>query len=249
MDVIRSIDINCDLGEGMKNDADLMPYISSCNVACGGHFGSIETIRATIKLAKKYGVKVGAHPSYPDRENFGRKRLDISPDELEKSVSSQLSDFMNVCAEEGITPHHIKLHGALYNVAATDESTAKIIALTLQKLNLSLSIYTPKHSILAQHLNNSISVIPEAFLDRTYQENGDLVNRKEENAIIDSPDLAWEQLKMMYFDQEVISVLGARIPVIAETFCIHGDGENALEIAQFIHARLKEHGITLWKDE
>lgn len=248
MDVIRSIDINCDLGEGMKNDADLMPYISSCNLACGGHFGTIETIRTTIKLAKKHKVKVGAHPSYPDKDNFGRKPLNISSNELEKSISTQLRDFLNVCAEEEIIPNHIKLHGALYNAAATDESTAKTIASILQKLNLSLPIYTPNNSLLAKELNGSILVVPEAFLDRMYQADGNLVNRKKENALINSPELAWKQLKQMYFDREVTSVLGTKIPMNAKTFCIHGDGENTFEIAQFIYLKLKEQGINLRKD-
>ncbi|MCJ8290036.1 MAG: 5-oxoprolinase subunit PxpA [Crocinitomicaceae bacterium] len=248
MDVIRSIDINCDLGEGMNNDADLMPYISSCNIACGGHFGTNETIRTTIRLAKKHKVKVGAHPSYPDKDNFGRKRLNISPSELAESIFTQIFNFLTVCAEEGVIPNHIKLHGALYNVAATDEPTAKTIATTLGILNQSIPVYTPPNSILAQQLSNSISVVSEAFLDRRYQDDGNLVNRKEENALIHSPELAWKQLKQLFFDREVTSVIGTKIPMDAETYCLHGDGENALEIAQFINGKLKEHGINLRKD-
>lgn len=246
---VKYIDINCDLGEGMSNDAALMPLISSCSIACGGHFGNKETIRSAIRLAKLHKVKVGAHPSYPDKENFGRTQLFLSDSELAESLTSQLLMFLMVCFEEGVKPHHIKLHGALYNVAARDEKTAELIVQVIRKLNVSIPIYAPNNSILARLISETNRVIPEAFIDRRYQEDGNLMPRTAPNALIESPEFAWKQLKQLYFDQEITLPSNQTIPVIAETFCLHGDAENSLEIAQFISEELTKHELILAKNE
>lgn len=246
---VRTIDINCDLGEGMSNDTDLMPFISSCSIACGGHFGTLETIRATIRLAKEHRVKVGAHPSYPDKEHFGRKRLMLDPSELGESLSKQIVDFLSVCEEEGITPNHIKLHGALYNVASTDEQTANVIVQVLRSLNCTVPVFAPPNSVLTSLLQDSNPIIREAFIDRNYQENGMLVPRNESNAVITNSKLAWEQLKQIYFYHELtVPSNGQLIPISAETYCIHGDTQNAAKIARFIFSKLKEHQIILGKN-
>lgn len=245
MDVKRLIDINCDLGEGMPNDADLMPFISSCNIACGGHYGTKDTIRDTIRLAKKYGVKVGAHPSYPDRENFGRKSMSISAIELAASIREQLSDFLSVCKEEGINPNHVKLHGALYNDCAKDESLASLIREVLADLDVTIPVYTPPNSAISALISNSLS---EAFIDRGYNDDGSLVSRAKTDALIENTSHAWKQLSEMYFNQKVTSVNGKEIQMFAETFCIHGDTDNATEIAQFAHSKLESLNIHLDKN-
>ncbi len=242
MDVKRTIDINCDLGEGMSNDADLMAFISSCNIACGGHFGTRETIRSTVQLAKLHGVKVGAHPSYPDKENFGRKSMSISSSELAASLHGQISDFLSVCKEEGVNPNHIKLHGALYNDCSTNESLAEVIRGVYEGLNLNIPMYAPPNSALSSKIENTIS---EAFIDRRYNENGTLVSRAQPNALIEDSTQAWNQLVRMYVDQEVVSSNGEVIPMSAETFCLHGDANNARDIAEFIGTKLDSSNISL----
>jgi UPF0271 protein len=242
MGVIQKIDINCDLGEGMPNDESLMPYISSCNIACGGHFGTKDTIRATIRIAKEFGVKVGAHPSYPDRENFGRKSMDISTDKLIKSLSEQISLFLTVCNEEGVQANHIKLHGALYNDSSNNEELVDAIQTVYKNLNLSLPLYLSPHSILAKRMRNAVI---EAFIDRRYNEDGSLTPRTHTGALIEDPIQAWEQLSRMYLNREVTCADGKTISINATTFCIHGDTKNALEIARFIDSKLKSLNIIL----
>ena len=133
----RFIDINCDLGEGAGNDAQLMPLISSCNIACGGHYGDTDSIREAVRLALKYNVRIGAHPSYPDTENFGRKVMNCSPEELKQSIQEQLRLIQTVCEEEGAIISHVKLHGALYNKTSEDEELAKTVLEAIEPLPIS----------------------------------------------------------------------------------------------------------------
>lgn len=245
MAVKRRIDLNCDLGEGMPNDAELMPYISSCNIACGGHFGSKETIRATIKLARKHSVKIGAHPSYPDQENFGRKSMKISASDLKSSLKRQLFDFLSVCDEEAVEANHIKLHGALYNDTAKDQELADAVLEVYEEMKLTLPFYVAPTSLLRQ---KKVSTLIEVFVDRSYENDGNLVSRSHPNALIKSPADAWQRLKRMYVHREVISIHGVTFPVDANTFCVHGDTENAQAILQYIDAQLKLFNITLDKN-
>lgn len=229
----------------MSNDAALMPYISSCNIACGGHFGSTTTMREAVRLAKLHNVKVGAHPSYPDRENFGRKSMSISSEELTSSICEQISDFLSVCNELEVFPNHIKLHGALYNDCMKDEALANVIFKAYEKIEISLPVFTPPNSLLTQKLDH---VITEAFLDRRYNEDGSLVSRAQHDALIEEPHEAWNQLYNIYFNHEVISSGGKTIPINADTFCLHGDTTNSLEIAQLIDRKLKSLNISLNKN-
>lgn len=241
----HSIDINADLGEGMGFDEALMPYISSCSIACGGHFGTEETMRQTVLLAMKYKVKIGAHPSFPDKDNFGRKVLTITKHELSESVYFQLLHFFAICETEETTIHHIKLHGALYNYAAIDAATADAVVEAIIATEVRPKLYVPYGSVLHRKAENLLPLEFEAFLDRRYQDDGQLVKRSELNAIIESPEDAWEQLQNMIFNREVMAVSGQTIPMTANTFCIHGDHLNAVSIAKYIHAKLKEHHISL----
>lgn len=239
------IDLNADLGEGMPHDEALMPYLSSCSIACGGHFGNESTMREAIRLAKKFGVKVGAHPSFPDADTFGRKVLTMTQAALTESVYDQITSFFSVCASEDIQVNHVKLHGALYNYAAKDAMTADAVVKAIVATNVRPKLYVPPNSILSEKANEVLPLLYEAFIDRRYERNLSLVSRNEANAVIMNPANAWKQLKSMILDCEVETIDGQIKPIEAETYCIHGDNPEAVAILGFIHEQLEIHNIIL----
>jgi len=239
----KLVDINCDLGEGMKNDSQLMPYISSCNIACGGHFGDNETIASTIQLAKKHDIKVGAHPSFPDRINFGRKVMTIENKALQASIYDQILNFKQICDDMEVELHHIKLHGALYHLASNSAETANLMMETFKKTELNCKLYTPYQSALSKLNQSQFEICYEAFIDRSYHADLSLVNRSEKNSMITIPEVGWNQLYQMIKHQKVTSIQGERIPILADTFCIHGDQKNVLEMMIYIHNQLKINNI------
>ena len=241
----KTIDINCDLGEGTGNDELLMPYISSCSIACGGHFGDEKTMTAAIRLAKKHQVKVGAHPSFPDKENFGRKTMSISENELEENVYNQIKAFQQVCEREDVQINHIKLHGALYNLAAKDEKIALTVLEAIKKTSVKVSVYAPYQSILADQAHPNFDVIFEAFADRQYYSDLQLVARSEKGAVITEPIIAWKQVRRILQKGEVLSVEGEKVKIKAQTFCIHGDQPNAIALASYIHEQLMKNNISI----
>lgn len=230
-----NIDINCDLGEGMGNDAQLMPYLGSCNIACGGHFGDVNTMTETIKLAQKHGVNVGAHPSFPDKENFGRKLMNISRQELQKTLHQQAADFQNLCNELGVDMHHIKLHGALYNLAASDAEIAAVVLNVFAAVHADIKIYVPYNSAIAILADDYFPIVYEAFADRSYNNDLSLVSRGEVNAVITDKELAWQQVSCIINQGKVKTIKGQMVAIKADTFCVHGDQENALDIVKYIH--------------
>ncbi|SNR14590.1 5-oxoprolinase subunit PxpA [Tenacibaculum jejuense] len=235
------IDINCDVGEGINNEDKLMPLISSCNIACNAHAGSVEIIDNVIALAKKYKVKIGAHPSFPDRENFGRKLMDISKEKLQKSIEDQLELLIKRSEKQCIKIHHVKPHGALYNFAAKDEYYANIVLNALEKKLPKAFLYAPYNSIilnLAKERN--IKVKFEAFLDRTYNNDLSLVSRNLPGALISNKNKAWEQLERMILKEEVISIQEEVVNIKADTFCVHGDNDHAIQMLIYINAMLNE---------
>ncbi len=238
----KKIDINCDVAEGLGNEKYLIPYINSCNIACAAHAGSPEIIDEVISLAKSYNVKIGAHPSFPDRENFGRKIMDISFTELQESIRSQIQLVKNKTEEYGESLHHVKPHGALYNIAAKEKSYAEIIVAELVRLDYPVFLYAPYNSIISSLAKeNGIQVMFEAFVDRNYNSDLSLVSRTLPNAIIEENETAWRQLKSMIENEELISIQGEKVKIKADTFCIHGDHENALELLQFIRMKLSRN--------
>tara|TARA_R110000850_G_scaffold150497_1_gene273175 strand:- start:67435 stop:68169 length:735 start_codon:yes stop_codon:yes gene_type:complete len=241
----KAIDINADLGEGYCHDDSIMPLISSCNIACGGHYGDENSIIKALHLAKKYKVKVGAHPSYPDREGFGRKTLNISGQELIDSLLSQLRLMDSLCEKNDVVLNHVKLHGALYNVATIDEEVSRAVLEALLIFDKKIEIYVPYHSVLHHLVKGTFPVKFEAFIDRRYNDDGNLVHRSHQNALIRDPKTAWKQLFQIYKNSSVTSVQGKEIVVHAGTFCIHGDQENAVEILEYIHTELKRNKIRL----
>ncbi|QIE58218.1 5-oxoprolinase subunit PxpA [Rasiella rasia] len=242
---LKYIDINADVGEGIGNDADIMPYISSCNIACGGHVGDLNSMVQTIRLAKKYHVHVGAHPSFPDTDNFGRVLVTMTKSELTNSIFEQLTQFYAVCQSEEATIHHIKLHGALYNYAAKDAPTADAIVDAIVATKVRPTLYVPYNSVLHKKAENLMPLAFEAFIDRRYNDDLSLVSRKQGNAIIHDKNSAWTQLKQLVFLQEVTTVSGINTSLLADTFCIHGDHPHAVEILKYLHAQFTIHQLRL----
>lgn len=238
----KSIDINCDVAEGLGNEKFLMPYINSCNIACAAHAGSNEVIDEVISLAKSHNVKIGAHPSFPDRENFGRKIMNISFSELQESIRNQIQLVKSKTEEQGERLHHVKPHGALYNIAAKEKSYAEIIVAELVRLDYPVFLYAPYNSVISSLAKeNGIQVMFEAFVDRNYNSDLSLVSRTLPNAIIEENETAWRQLKSMIENEELISIQGEKVKIKADTFCIHGDHENGLELLQFIRMKLSQN--------
>ncbi|MDN3664102.1 5-oxoprolinase subunit PxpA [Algibacter miyuki] len=242
----KTIDINVDLGEGVGNEALLMPHISSCNIACGGHAGSLETMRDVVRLAKQYRVKIGAHPSFPDKENFGRKAVDMSCVALYASIKHQIKDLLEVLKSEHARLYHIKPHGALYNLAATDKKVANVIVEVMKSLMLPVKLYVPYHSVIADlALENNIKITYEAFADRNYNTDLTLVSRQENNAIIHDADTVFEHVFRMISEDKVKTIDGSEIEILANTFCIHGDHPNAINLIKNLKRKLINCGVQI----
>ncbi len=241
----RKIDINADLGEGTGLDAAIMPLISSCSIACGGHYGTDESMRNTIRLAEKHMVKIGAHPSFPDTDNFGRKVLTITKSDLTESVYHQMLQFLAICETEEATVHHIKLHGALYNYAAKDAATADAVVDAICNLGIRPKLYVPHGSVLHRKAENLLPLVFEAFIDRRYADDGTLIKRSHPKALINNPVDAWENLYSMLHNKEVVSLSGRAIPIVANTFCVHGDTPNSVKILDYINEQLESLHIYL----
>jgi UPF0271 protein len=240
------IDLNCDMGEGMDTDAAIFPFISSANIACGAHAGDADTMRRTVELALRHGVAIGAHPSYPDRANFGRVDIlgkPLRPEDLPVLLHEQLHRLQSICREFGVRLRHVKPHGALYNRAARDAGVAALVTKAVLNFDPSLLLYGLSGSEMrAQAVRAGLHFVSEVFADRTYQPDGSLVSRSEPGALIESSDNAVAQvLKMVR--QGVVDTAGGEVVIAAETICLHGDGEHAVQFAQLIHGALKAEGV------
>ena len=241
----KHIDINADLGEGSGFDEAIMPLIASCSIACGGHYGTDETMRTAIRLAKKNKVKIGAHPSFPDKDNFGRKIITMTKKELTATVFDQLLHFFAVCETEEATVNHIKLHGALYNYAAKDAPTADAVVEAIIDTKVRPKLYVQYNSVLHRKAENLLPLEFEAFIDRRYNDDLSLVSRSEEGALITNPESAWKQLFKMFSENAIETVTGTVKPIRASTYCIHSDNKHSVEILQYIHNQMKQHELTL----
>ena len=213
--------INCDLGEGIGNDAALMPYIDEANIACGFHAGDAFTMRETVALCIRHGVKMGAHPSYLDRENFGRKEIELSPEEIYLLVKKQIEILNQIVINAGGTLNHVKPHGALYNTSAKNPKVAKAIAKAVKEVDCDLILFGLKGSLsieVAQGMG--LKTAEEAFADRRYENDGSLTPRSQPGACF----------------TEVQDVLDQVEKIKADTWCIHGDGPHAIEFAKALHS-------------
>lgn len=242
-----SIDINADLGEGAGQDHVIMPLISSCNIACGGHVGDEQSMRETIDLAAMNNVKIGAHPSYPDIENFGRIPLDISDIDLEESLIKQLTDFYRIAKDSNQKVYHIKAHGALYNNIAKSEKTAKTYLKAISRLGIKAQLYVPYNSVIHKLARSNYQCLIEAFIDRAYNSDLSLVARSKKKALHKTPEAAWSQLFQIVVHKRVKTAKKSNVKLHADTFCIHGDHPNARQILEYIHGQFVEHNITLQK--
>ncbi|BFG71120.1 5-oxoprolinase subunit PxpA [Sediminibacterium sp. KACHI17] len=240
------IDINCDLGEGMPNDAALMPYISSANIACGFHAGDEDTMRRTIALAVEHGVSIGAHPGFPDKKNFGRTEMMFPEEDIVSIVSEQVYIMLDLVFALGGKLQHVKPHGALYNMAARDLSLASAIANAIKDIDEHLILFglSGSKSIEAAQLIG-LRTANEVFADRTYTNEGTLTPRQQSGALITDPAAMEQQVLQMIREQKVTSLQGKTIPLQADTICIHGDGEHAIVFAQQVHQLLQNNHITI----
>lgn len=240
------VDLNCDMGEGSGNDAAIMPFISSANIACGYHAGNEATMQETVSLAMQHNVAIGAHPSYPDRDNFGRIAMNLSAQQIYSVVLEQIQSLNKIAQEQGAQLHHIKPHGALYNRAAIDRETADAIVNAVADFNRALIIYGLANSqMIKASRAKGIQYMHEVFADRTYQSDGTLTPRSQSNAIIESTDEAWKQVWQMVQHKTVTTVDRTSIPIQADTICIHGDGVHALAFAHELNNRLLLQGIKI----
>ena len=233
-----AIDINCDLGEGMPNDSLLMPFLGSCNIACGGHYGDASSIKRSLRLAMKHHVKIGAHPSYPDVMNFGRVKMDLKDTELINSLTSQLEVFKNACNSLGLHINHIKPHGALYNELARDENLAILFLKLIQANFPDQLLYCPPKSIISLLAPKfGVKVAFEIFADRSYEDDLSLVSRNHPLALLTNVDDVYEHVKSMILYQSIKTISGKKVKIDADTLCIHGDNPNALEILKMINSQ------------
>ena len=212
--------LNCDLGEGIGNDAALMPYIDEANIACGFHAGDAFTMRETVALCIRYGVKIGAHPSYLDRENFGRKEIELSPEEIYLLVKKQIETLNQIVKTAGGKLNHVKPHGALYNTSAKNEVVAKAIAKAIKDVDAGLVLFGLKNSLsIAAGKEIGLKTAEEAFADRRYESDGSLTPRSQPGACFTSVKEVIDQVEK----------------IKADTWCIHGDGPHALDFAKALH--------------
>ncbi len=243
-----NIDINCDVGEGVGNEELLFPLISSCNIACGGHSGDKDSMLGMVQLAKKHQVKIGAHPSYPDIKNFGRAEMDIAPEVLQASIAEQIHSLVTILENEQVELHHIKAHGALYNMVAVDLELAKTFLKTIERYKSTVFLYVPYGSeIEKEAFYQGFRIKREAFGDRNYNTDLSLVSRTKPNALIEDPKAVLKHIVSMVRNEEVVTVTGSTIRIFGDTFCVHGDTPAALQILTYLSEQLPNQNIYLKK--
>jgi UPF0271 protein len=241
-----AIDLNSDVGEGAGDDAVIIPLVTSVNVACGFHAGDPATIRQTIRLAKRHGAAVGAHPSYPDREGFGRRPMARPTEAVEDDLLFQLGALQALCRAEGVELAHVKPHGALYNAAAEDPVLAAAIARAVVAFDPSLVVVCLAGSPMVEVVRRQgLACAQEAFADRGYTPRGTLVPRDQPGALVDEPAAVAERAWRMARHRTVLAVDGTEVGVAADTLCLHGDTPGAARLAAAVRSRLLSEGVRL----
>jgi UPF0271 protein len=244
-----SIDLNCDMGESfgawkMGNDAALMDHVTSVNIACGFHAGDATTIRKTVETAIEKGVAIGAHPGYPDLQGFGRRNMSLSSDDIYDIVLYQVAAIKGICEASGGTLHHVKPHGALYNQAAKSNELSSAIARAVRSIDPNLVFYGGSGSCLISEANKvGLKTASEVFADRTYQPDGSLTPRTSHGALVTDRSESVLQALQMVTSESVTAISGENLAIKADTLCIHGDGEHALEFAIALRAAFQENDI------
>ncbi len=246
---MNRIDLNCDLGESfgaykMGMDEEVIPLISSANVACGFHASDPLVMSNTVALCKKYGVSVGAHPGFPDLAGFGRRNLAVSLAEAKAMVQYQVGALEAFCRAEGVPLGHVKLHGALYNMAGKDYELAKAVCEGVRAVNRDLVMLVLAGSQMKKAADAlGMKAAEEVFADRAYEEDGSLVARTKLGAMIIDEKLAIERVLKMILEKKVTAVNGREIPICADSVCVHGDGEKALAFVQSLRSAFEQNGI------
>jgi len=245
------IDLNADVGESfgaysLGHDADLVPLITSANVACGFHAGDPGVMRATVALARHHGVAVGAHPGFPDLLGFGRREMRATPREVEDAVAYQIGALAGIAATEGLRLQHVKAHGALYNMAVREAPLADAIAKATASVDRSLILLgLPGSQLVLAGRRAGLRTASEAFADRAYQPNGELVPRSQSGAVIEEADTVVSRAIMMAREHVVIAIDGTRVPIDVDTICVHGDTPGAAALARRIREALTQAGVDI----
>ncbi|NCI45088.1 5-oxoprolinase subunit PxpA [Sediminibacterium soli] len=244
----QTIDINCDMGEGIGNDALLMPYISSANIACGFHAGDNETMLHTCELAIQYQVAIGAHPGFADKANFGRTEMQLPLQEVYDMVSEQVFRLQQIARQLGATLSHVKPHGAMYNMSAKNAALAHCIAKAVKEADASLVLFGLSGSCsISEAAQLGLSTASEVFADRSYQDDGSLTPRSQPGALITTTEQVLQQVLQMVQQHSVTTVNNTTVPIVADTVCIHGDGAHAAAFAKSIFHTLQQHHIDIAK--
>lgn len=245
------VDLNCDLGESFGSyklglDEEVISYISSANIACGFHAADPLVMDYTVKLAKAAGVSIGAHPGFPDLVGFGRRNMNVSPKEAKAMVQYQIGALDSFCRAQGIKMQHVKPHGALYNMAGKDLKLAEAICEGIYEVNPELILLALSGSEMINAAQNiGLKVAREAFADRAYEEDGSLVARTKEGAMITDEEVAIKRVIKMIKENKVTAITGKDIPIKVDSICVHGDGAKALEFVKKIKLNLEEENIEI----
>lgn len=240
------VDLNSDLGEGFDFDREILDLVTSASISCGFHAGDPASILRTIRDASERNVSVGAHPSFADRENFGRTEMDVAPAELFSQVTYQLGAFEALATAAGVRMNHVKPHGALYNMAAGDERLAEAIIRAVLVIDPYLILYVPGDSALMRAGEAAeLRVLCEVFADRNYLGDGSLVPRDRTDALLDDPEEAAQRVVRMLREGKVKSVDGVDVEVRAETICVHGDTPGAVDYVRNLRFGLEHQGVTI----
>ena len=248
---MMKVDLNCDLGEAFGNysfggDKDIIPLITSANIACGFHAGDENVMNQTVNLAKENHVSIGAHPGFPDLKGFGRRKMDISPTEVYNLIVYQLGALEGFCKVHQTRINHVKPHGALYNMGAKNKAIAKAIAKAVYDFDSTIVLVGLSNSLLISEAQAiGLKTASEVFADRRYEDNGQLVSRKEPDAVITDSDEALKQVLKMVTENKVISRNRKEIDLETDTICVHGDGKHALEFVEQIRKKLTKEGIDI----
>jgi UPF0271 protein len=244
---MNTIDLNADVGEGLATDAELIPLVTSANIACGGHAGDDHTMSDAIVAAYSAGAAIGAHPGYPDRENFGRRELLVSPSEVEQFVTEQISRINAIANRHGQDLSYLKLHGALYHQAGRDRALAEaVVAAASRHAATPLPILGQAGSALeAAAKDAGVPFYPEAFADRAYLDDGSLAPRSLPGAVLTDEAAVVAQAVRLARDGVAVSLGGKEIPVRCDSICLHGDGTNAVALARAVRAAIEAEGIAL----
>ena len=245
------ININCDLGEkskfhSIKNDPELLNIVNSANIACGYHAGDEQTMDMVIQISKKNGVSLGAHPSFNDPDNFGRKRMNLNSLEIKKLIFDQYEILQKIAQKYNENVTHIKPHGALNNMACEDLELATTLAVAIKEINKDIIYLVPTGSQMeVAAKKNSLRIACEIFADRNYEDNGNLISRSKPNALITDPELEKKHVLNMVKNQAINCLSGKQIPCEIDSVCIHGDNESSLATAKSIKDNLVNNGLIL----